>query len=453
MQEMAASSSTRLVCGNCSIEWISLARVMAIIMGNGLRRLIADFQDGQEINSPFGAEGLVSMYATRHLVQDVRKPPTLSWLLLGTSSFGATDLRDRVFALVSVSSDSRDLGFKPNYRKSVEDVYVESTVSMLTQKSGQIGPLYAAGIGYSRNLGRLPSWAPDWTAKPSATILGSVAETAAFSGVKGFQACGTEFGNPSIAFDAEKLLIKINCRIIDKVCTIADPAPRATMEFGTARRNELHSSQFAWLMKVIQLLSSQPFLYSTGEQAFLDVLCRTLIADLDTVVGRPASSSMIPNFLDFFAVQFFFAKQNKVVEDATIPPRVLERIQTISTLVNTYMTDGQGLLLSAATLKAKLGDPPYIPKEVAISAGIFSTAMSTSLGERRVMMTGGGYIGLAPPLVQEDDLLCLIGGSRVPFILRKRTEGGYLLVGESYVHGLMYGEGMRKGSNEEICIY
>ena len=68
-------------------------------------------------------------------------------------------------------------------------------------------------------------------------------------------------------------------------------------------------------------------------------------------------------------------------------------------------------------------------------------------------MTHEGFIGLAPPLVQKGDLLCLIDGSRVPFILRKRTEDGYFLVGESYIHGLMFGEGMSKGSNEKIYIY
>lgn len=55
VQEMAASSNPRLMCGDCSIEWTILARVIAIIMGNGLRRLIADFRDGQEIVSLAGA--------------------------------------------------------------------------------------------------------------------------------------------------------------------------------------------------------------------------------------------------------------------------------------------------------------------------------------------------------------------------------------------------------------
>ena len=381
---MAASSNTRLVCGDCSIEWTSLARVIAIIMGKGLRRLIADLRDGQEMSSPVGADALVSMYATWHFIQEARKPPTLSWLLLGTSSLGATDPRDRIFALVGVSSNSGDLTFKPNYRKSIEDIYLDSTVKMLTQEAGQIGLLYAAGIGYSRNLSRLPSWVPDWTAKPSTTILGSLAETAASSGFKAFQACGTELDKCALTYDAEKLLIKINARIVDKISSIAEAAPKATLEFETTRRNEMHASRFAWLMKVLQLLPSEP-LCPTGEQAFPDVLCRTLVADLDTIAGRLAPSSIITNFLDYFSVQFFFAKENNEVEETAIPPRALERIQTISTLIDKYMTDDQGLLLPAATIKAELGDPPYAPKDVVFSAGIFSTAMSASCGNRRVV--------------------------------------------------------------------
>lgn len=165
------------------------------------------------------------------------------------------------------------------YRLTQENWYSNPTIeslskmSMLTQK-GQTAPLYAAGIGYSRNLSRLPSWVPDWTAKPSMTILGSLAETAASSGVTGFQACGTEVNSPSIIFDADNDSIKINARIIDKIRFIADPAPGATMEFGTAQRNELHASQFTWLMSVLQLLFSQP-LYSTGEQAFPNCIPRT----------------------------------------------------------------------------------------------------------------------------------------------------------------------------------
>lgn len=449
---MVASSNTRLVCGDCSINWKALARAIAIIIGSGLRRLIADLRDGQDIVSPVGAEGLVSMYATRYLVQDVRKSPTLSWLLLGTSHLGATDPRDRVFALANISSDKGDLAFKPNYRKSVEDVYLDSTIHILTKTTGHIGPLYAAGIGHSRNLGRLPSWVPDWTATASRTILGSLAESTASSGFKGFQACGTDFDSSSIAFDETKVSIKVNARLIDRIRSIADPAPRPTLEFETTRRNELGASQFTWLTTLLQLLSSQP-LYSTGEQAFPDVLCRTLVADFDTTVGRPASSSMITSFLDYFSVQFFFAKENNEAEESTLPPLVLEKVQLISTLVDKNTANDQGQPLPAAVLRAELGDPPYIPKDFVFSGGIFSTAMSSSLSERRVILTRYGYIGLAPSLVQEDDLLCLIDGSRVPFVLRKRTDGGYFLVDESYVHGLMYGEGMSKGSSEGIHIY
>ncbi len=451
VQEMTASRAIRLVCGNYSTEWHILAWVITIIMGHGLRRLIADFVDHQEIVSPIGAEGLVTMYSVRHLAQEARNPPTLSWLLTGMAHFGATDPRDRIFALVSISSNSGAAAFKPDYRKSVEGVYIDSTAAILTEDAGQIGPLYAAGIGHRRNYPCLPSWVPDWTARPTATILGAAAETRAPEN-KGFQACGTEFDSSSIAFDAEKLFIKIDAKMIDKVCFIASPAPKPTMEFEATRNNQVLASQFSWLMGVLQLLSSQ-LSYPTGEPAFPNVLCRTLVADLDAVAGSTASRAMITNFLDYFSVLFFFAKEMREVEEAAIPQSALERIQTISTQVNKTLTDDQGQPLPVDTLKAQCGEPPYLPKDVVYSSSVFSMAMSSSLGERRVIMTLGGYIGLAPPLVQVDDLLYLISGSRVPFILRKRTQDGYLLVGESYVHGLMYGEGRGSLENEEIRIY
>ena len=139
------------------------------------------------------------------------------------------------------------------------------------------------------------------------------------------------------------------------------------MEFGTTERNEVHASQFAWLMKVFRLLSSQPS-YPTGEHAFPDVLCRTLVADLDVAAGRPASNSMLSNFLDYFTVQFSFAKEINEAEEAAMPPVALERIYAISAQMSKYLLDDQGVLLLAATLKAKLGDPPYMPRDVVFSA-------------------------------------------------------------------------------------
>jgi hypothetical protein len=58
---------------------------------------------------------------------------------------------------------------------------------------------------------------------------------------------------------------------------------------------------------------------------------------------------------------------------------------------------------------------------------------------RSFFRTSDGYIGMAPDCIQEGDRVCIIYGADVPFILRP-VDNGWLLIGESYCHGLMEGE-------------
>ncbi|KIW07671.1 uncharacterized protein PV09_01611 [Verruconis gallopava] len=60
-----------------------------------------------------------------------------------------------------------------------------------------------------------------------------------------------------------------------------------------------------------------------------------------------------------------------------------------------------------------------------------------------------GYMGLGPNTMEADDVVVLLYGGDVPYILRPRTEGGHVLVGEAYVHGVMLGELMPKVSTGE----
>ncbi|KAJ9634901.1 hypothetical protein H2199_008765 [Coniosporium tulheliwenetii] len=65
-----------------------------------------------------------------------------------------------------------------------------------------------------------------------------------------------------------------------------------------------------------------------------------------------------------------------------------------------------------------------------------------------------GYMGLADSRALPTDCVCVLLGASVPFVLR-RQENHYLLIGEAYVHGLMYGEAiemMRSGSLEVKTI-
>lgn len=56
--------------------------------------------------------------------------------------------------------------------------------------------------------------------------------------------------------------------------------------------------------------------------------------------------------------------------------------------------------------------------------------------------TKGGYMGLGPKILQPGDVVCVLAGGEVPFILRP-DHGYYRLVGECYLHGIMNGEAIR----------
>jgi hypothetical protein len=61
----------------------------------------------------------------------------------------------------------------------------------------------------------------------------------------------------------------------------------------------------------------------------------------------------------------------------------------------------------------------------------FVTALKQEVRERRLLVTTNGYIGLAPPSTEEGDIVCVLLGGDVPFILRA-CNNHYSLVGEAY---------------------
>lgn len=69
----------------------------------------------------------------------------------------------------------------------------------------------------------------------------------------------------------------------------------------------------------------------------------------------------------------------------------------------------------------------------------------------RMFMTEQGYIGLGPASARTGDIICIFCGAKAPHILRPRSQdrgGGYQVVGEAYVHGIMDGEYL-EGANRE----
>lgn len=67
------------------------------------------------------------------------------------------------------------------------------------------------------------------------------------------------------------------------------------------------------------------------------------------------------------------------------------------------------------------------------------------LHSRRPFISTTGYVGLCPDHAQPGDDICVFLGGSTPYLIRRNDGATFTLVGESYVHGIMYGEIMKPG--------
>ena len=77
--------------------------------------------------------------------------------------------------------------------------------------------------------------------------------------------------------------------------------------------------------------------------------------------------------------------------------------------------------------------------EHAANPFLYQASLAYVAPQRKFFTTSRGSIGLGPRSMKRGDLVCILSGGAVPFILRKDEEY-YTLIGESYVHGIMQGE-------------
>lgn len=81
----------------------------------------------------------------------------------------------------------------------------------------------------------------------------------------------------------------------------------------------------------------------------------------------------------------------------------------------------------------------------------YKIAMSNMAGTHKVFVTVDGYIGVGPPLMQEGDLVCCLYGLNIPLVIRKH-DALFKIVGDWYIHGMMFGERMSEAVQQEITL-
>ena len=98
------------------------------------------------------------------------------------------------------------------------------------------------------------------------------------------------------------------------------------------------------------------------------------------------------------------------------------------------------LIESQTMVKEILGLDEVIPHFETHS--IFEASLDRWSSRRRFSVTNNGRLACVPKDSSEGDVICVLFGGEVPYVLRSAGDGFYTVVGECYVDDIMHGESL-----------
>ncbi len=398
-----ASGEMILLCGNSSITWETLAEVVITIETNGLSRLVLHTIDegGCNTDAPGGLLNTACVHAMKNM-RNMQQPIDLQFALIYCLRFKATDPRDKLFALLGLATDTDDPVLHPNYRATVRQVFTASSRYMMTTNRS-LRILHIAGIGWSRQIVDLPSWAPDWSAPQRVTIFGDMADNA------GYRASASLPSNVKAGPGPDSIALKAIFVDAIHVCL---PQPDVTLSrrLTDAGSKEYRNAMVSWVDQLKAAVDSSSH-YAQNNFDKNDVLWRALLANTIRP-GLPAREE----YRHFFESWLLIHHQ-----------------------------------------PAANGNDAQIDKSIWEEAWMFNAAFSDAMEARVIFTTKRGLIGIGPPYIQPGDLICIIIGAQTPFLVRRSTSAPeqapmYEVIGDCYVHGLMNGEGLGMDKEQDIIL-
>jgi hypothetical protein len=313
---------------------------------------------------------------------------------------------------------------KPEYTKSVEEVYTDLAIRGLMDDDKSLTTLAAvqhehlpstSEFGTSPSAFALPSWAPDWRVYQSHILSEPTSPHHAGGRL-----------NTSLRVDLATKTLQIEGIMVDSIALCAKPF----------RPREFHvdgDDQHGVVSKIWREVC--------GHNEF-----NLRVPYLPAVACVPASSSS--------------AEQCKAEEECEEEKSaVFAILQTLSNACVAIawqenqpyesVPESQWLAHGAAYLTRAIGKTMRVSKTVLELAkkgevGKWTRAANGASGNRAFARTQKGYYVLGPKTMEPGDSICVLKGGKMPFCLRPWGRH-YLLVGECYVHGIMRGELIEAG--------
>ncbi|KAI4132568.1 MAG: hypothetical protein LQ338_000667 [Usnochroma carphineum] len=492
VQEVAVAADVLVLCGDAEIDWWVFAIGSLVVIENGR----SSFDNDTDVNIALMTFASIFCARQTFMVEGIPKmeiadQTSLLPILQTFRRFEATDPRDKVCTvhlLYTISEQARShltvtsqvyalLGLSaaveriswviPNYEHKVTEVYV-GVSNMLIHLNRNLDVFESVSMS-SGLSSELPSWVADWSdtralAHPFSgrDMISQTTRSQGFccardSHVTGSDANGAQLHLRGILFDTVVQLgdtfvldectpdlaeLLRSCerqwkRLDESLDLLLSGDPGAVVEQG--KRALLTTAQGFMQGLVAEIESSLDVLlqwealalddgeaehYTIGEDA-VKAYYRTLTTDL----CPPESETTMSEVEDW----------RKGIRKKKAAVRVFNEAMSLATNSGSSV---RGLSLALSSLQecfqevSKSGKPP---------GGIGYCL------RRRLAKTKMGYLGLVPPEADVGDKVFILEGGKTPYVLRQKDEY-WQLVGECYVHGIMYGEAYDESLCEDVVL-
>ena len=373
--------------------------------------LVGSFKRLRELHQKPSVTGATSE-SPRHLEDDVddqkltvRKDhrfssDSLCSLLAMSRSKSATDERDKVYSLLALARDDLAKTVQPNYsaENTISKVFCEVAEECVRQGYG-VELLHYSGKDHVTE--GLPSWVPDWSQQTRSTFNST-------------EYCCATFSQPKITLSPEPGRLHVRGAIIDSFEYLGFPCRFYSRKPSEDRLYRELMDNDDKLPPVKTDMHMRQVVYATSKMMF-NYLCSTdrYAEGLDTAMARTLTADFTrtgerskedPAYMAGFGA---FRRFN----DESLQMPVLSK---------SVEPDSE---------EARLTD----------QAWPYESALQDVHKGRRICVTKGRYMGVTTYDTDKGDLLVMLEGFAMPFVLRPKGDK-FVIIGDCYIHGIMDGE-------------
>lgn len=382
-------------------------------------------------------ESIVSIDALRGFTQKAKTKSDYVSLLnaLNRSNEAlATISSDKIYGLLAITKDGQDLIPHPDYTLSPEEVSTMTTTAIIVASADLDIICYAAAAPSI-----LPSWVPTWTdVMESTTMVGKNAGRDDLYNATGISKDGECLRMPHTGEFLNKCrVLKARGFVVDVVNGLGAVDFRNKPPFDEETTYE-----------IIQPEPEQNRSQYDSEAGIFKALWMSLLLG-DKLLG--VNDEQVPDSEFLNSLYVVQASDSEDIADA-----VSVVFESWYSMDKAFEVHGCALSQWFRVSTADPSRPERKMDDLTDNELKFLEDIILATMHKRLLFTQEGYIGMVPHETRKEDIVCLLLGCRIPVVLRERSEGGYELVGEAYVHGIMKGEAMTKQNEERLqdfCIH